>query len=99
MPKSLGGHAVVVGAGMAGLAAAQATSDYFDRVTVLDRDMLPQRPEPRAGTPQARHGHALLGAGQASLAKLFPGFADEIENAGAIKVRSGLDIWVERPGF
>src|SRR3954454_273222 len=99
MPKLPGGHAVVVGAGIAGLAAAQAASGYFDKITVLDRDMLPQGPEPRAGTPQARHGHALLGAGQASLAKLFPGFAKEIESAGAVKARSGFDIWMERPGF
>ncbi|MFL5279885.1 MAG: NAD(P)/FAD-dependent oxidoreductase [Rhodopila sp.] len=99
MPKLPGGHAVVVGAGIAGLAAAQAASGYFDKITVLDRDMLPQGPEPRAGTPQARHGHALLGAGQASLAKLFPDFAKEIESAGAVKARSGFDIWMERPGF
>ncbi|MFL5282349.1 MAG: hypothetical protein ACJ8AW_15520, partial [Rhodopila sp.] len=81
------------------MAAAQVASDFFDKVTVLDRDTLPQGPEPRAGTPQARHGHALLGAGQASLAELFPGFADEIEKAGAVKVRAGRDIWMERPGF
>jgi heterodisulfide reductase subunit A-like polyferredoxin len=30
--------AVVIGAGMAGLAAAKALSDYFDEVTVLERD-------------------------------------------------------------
>ena len=99
MPKSLGKHAVVVGAGIGGLAAAKAISGYFDNITVLDRDALPQKPEPRAGTPQARHGHVLLGAGQASLTELFPGFTEEIENAGAVKARAGLDIWWERPGY
>ena len=33
-----GDHALVIGAGMAGLLAARVLSDAFSRVTVLERD-------------------------------------------------------------
>ncbi|HEY4042482.1 MAG TPA: hypothetical protein VGM32_11650 [Rhodopila sp.] len=99
MPTSIGKHAAVIGAGMGGLAAAKALAGHFDQVTILDRDALPARPEPRPGTPQSRHGHALLAGGQAALEQLFPDFTTEIERAGALRVRTGLDVWWERPGF
>src|SRR6202042_956931 len=56
-------QAVVVGAGMAGLAAAKAIEPHFEKVTVFDRDSLPDAPAPRSGTPQSRHTHALLAGG------------------------------------
>jgi glycine/D-amino acid oxidase-like deaminating enzyme len=34
-------HAVVIGAGIAGLTAAAALAGHFERVTVLERDALP----------------------------------------------------------
>lgn len=37
----VGEHAIVIGASMAGLLAARVLSDSYDRVTVLDRDTLP----------------------------------------------------------
>lgn len=45
-------HAVVIGAGIAGLAAARALSETFDQVTVVERDHLPATPVPRPGVPQ-----------------------------------------------
>src|SRR5262245_10234977 len=92
-------HAIVIGAGMGGLAAAKALSQRFESVTILDRDALPNRPVPRQGTPQARHAHALLAGGQKALAELFPAFEHDIESVGAVKVRVGLDIMAERPGY
>jgi hypothetical protein len=56
----IGKQAVVIGAGMGGLAAAGALSDCFEQVFVLERDTLPSEPAYRVGTPQARHVHALL---------------------------------------
>jgi glycine/D-amino acid oxidase-like deaminating enzyme len=37
----IGKQAVVIGAGMGGLAAAGALADRFDQVVVLERDTLP----------------------------------------------------------
>jgi len=79
----LGEHAVVLGASMGGLLAARVLADSYDRVTVVERDVLPYDAVHRRGVPQGRHVHALLGRGSAVLAELFPGFCDELLRAGA----------------
>lgn len=94
----IGNAAIVVGAGIAGLCAARALADHFERVTVLERDRLPSSAQSRPGVPQGRHAHALAIGGQLALAQLFPGFDDDLAFAGAVPVRSGLDVRVERPG-
>jgi 2-polyprenyl-6-methoxyphenol hydroxylase-like FAD-dependent oxidoreductase len=95
----IGRQAVVIGAGMGGLTAAGALADSFDQVVVLERDTLPSEPTYRAGTPQARHVHALLLSGQRALSELFPGFEQDLARAGAVPLRVGLDVRVERPGY
>ena len=95
----IGKQAVVIGAGMGGLTAAGALADRFDQVVVLERDTLPSEPIYRAGTPQARHVHALLLSGQRALSELFPGFEQDLARAGAVPVRAGLDVRLERPGY
>lgn len=95
----IGKQAVVIGAGMGGLTAAGALADRFDQVVVLERDTLPSEPTYRAGTPQARHVHALLLSGQRALSELFPGFEQDLARAGAVPLRVGLDVRVERPGY
>ena len=59
----IGDHAVVLGASMAGLLAARALSDFFETVTVVERDALPDNPASRRGVPQGRHPHGLLTRG------------------------------------
>ena len=95
----IGKHAVVIGAGMGGLTAAAAAAAHFDRVTILERDALPAAPAQRPGTPQARHLHVLLAGGLQALGELFPGFEEDLQRAGAVKLRGGLDVRWERPGF
>ncbi len=99
MPKSFGNHAVVLGAGMAGLAAARVLSHHFSKVTIVERDLLPGEPAPRSGTPQAPHAHALLAGGMQALQSLFPDFEHDLESAGAVRLRAGQGIRLERPGF
>jgi 2-polyprenyl-6-methoxyphenol hydroxylase-like FAD-dependent oxidoreductase len=79
----LGEHAVVLGASMGGLFAARVLADFYDRVTIVERDVLPDEPANRRGVPQGRHVHALLGRGSQVLAELFPGFLNELDEAGA----------------
>ncbi|BBY08999.1 FAD-dependent oxidoreductase [Mycobacterium noviomagense] len=79
----VGDRAVVLGASMAGLLAARALSDFFETVTVVERDMLPDQPTNRRGVPQGRHLHALLAGGARALEKLFPGILDELVLDGA----------------
>ena len=41
MHRPIGSQALVVGAGLGGLAAARGVADYCDRVIVTERDALP----------------------------------------------------------
>ncbi|MGH7931754.1 MAG: FAD-dependent oxidoreductase, partial [Candidatus Binataceae bacterium] len=66
-------HALVIGGSFAGLAAGRVLSEFFDRVTVLDRDTFPDDAQDRAGVPQARHVHGLLVRGLEEYERLFPG--------------------------
>src|SRR5215213_5281246 len=82
--QPIGDHAVVLGASMAGLAAARVLADAYERVTVLERDALPAAAAHRKGVPQSRHAHALLAGGRAALEELFPGLTDELVAHGAL---------------
>ncbi|MGS2642854.1 FAD-dependent oxidoreductase [Streptosporangium sp. LJ11] len=88
----LGGHAVVVGASVGGLTAAQVLSSKFEQVTVVDRDSLPATAEDRRGVPQSPHAHALLIRGRMALEQLFPGLFDELVGGGAVPFDPGDDL-------
>jgi flavin-dependent dehydrogenase len=87
----LGSRAVVMGASMAGLLAARVLADAFDDVVVVDRDPLPEGPEPRRGVPQGRHVHALLGRGREALDELLPGLSRDLVARGALRFDPGAD--------
>ncbi|MEZ0075898.1 FAD-dependent oxidoreductase [Planotetraspora sp. GP83] len=77
------GRAVVLGASMAGLLTARVLSEFYDQVTVVDRDQMPPGIGHRRGVPQGHHVHALLARGAQVLDELFPGLTSEVINAGA----------------
>jgi 2-polyprenyl-6-methoxyphenol hydroxylase-like FAD-dependent oxidoreductase len=79
----IGNHAVVLGASMAGLLAARSLADFFDTVTVVERDPLPDTGTARRGVPQGRHLHALLARGAQAIEEMFPGVLDELVLDGA----------------
>jgi 2-polyprenyl-6-methoxyphenol hydroxylase-like FAD-dependent oxidoreductase len=99
MSELIGDTAVVIGAGMGGLTAAAALSDFFSRVTILDRDELPAHPAHRPSIAQGKHLHSLLGGGLRALEQLFPRFNDDLSSHGAVRCQAGLDIRYDRPGF
>jgi 2-polyprenyl-6-methoxyphenol hydroxylase-like FAD-dependent oxidoreductase len=84
---TIGDHAVVLGASMAGLLAARSLADFFDTVTVIERDplpdTLPNAGAARRGVPQGRHLHGLLARGAQVIEELFPGILDELVLDGA----------------
>ncbi|WKG00913.1 NAD(P)/FAD-dependent oxidoreductase [Mycolicibacterium sp. HK-90] len=88
---TIGEHAVVLGASMGGLLAGRVLSDYFDNVTLVERDVLPDSPAQRRGVPQGRHAHGLLSGGLQALARLFPGLPEELAADGAT-VLAGTDL-------
>ena len=85
--QKIGDHAVVLGASMAGLLAARVLSDAYQRVTVVERDALPNKPENRRGVPQGRHAHVLVPRGTQILDQLFPGLLDDLVAGGAPVIR------------
>lgn len=93
-------HAVVIGASMAGLLASRVLSDYFQRVTLIDRDDLPEQVENRQGVPQGRHLHTLLVRGEQIISNLFPGIDTELVQAGATKLDMPGDVlWFQEGGY
>jgi 2-polyprenyl-6-methoxyphenol hydroxylase-like FAD-dependent oxidoreductase len=77
-----GKHAVVIGASIAGLCAARVLSDFYDRVTVYERDELPTEAANRAAVPQGRHVHLLMARGAEEFESHFPGLLDDMVAAG-----------------
>ncbi|MFZ0832262.1 MAG: oxidoreductase [Mycobacterium sp.] len=89
--KRRGKHAVVIGASIAGCCAGRVLSDYYDRVTLFDRDDLPGQPANRSAVPQGRHVHILMSRGAQEFGALFPGLLDDM-------VAAGVPILEDQPG-
>ncbi|MGW5847180.1 NAD(P)/FAD-dependent oxidoreductase [Streptomyces sp. NPDC055254] len=89
-------HAVVLGAGLAGLLAARVLAERFERVTVVERDELPEDgPAFRPGVPQSRHVHVLWSRGVELLEELLPGITDGLRAGGAALLDSPRDfLWL-----
>jgi 2-polyprenyl-6-methoxyphenol hydroxylase-like FAD-dependent oxidoreductase len=83
-------HAVVIGASVAGLCAARVLSDFYDRVTLFERDQLPSTPTNRAAVPQGRHLHLLMARGALEFEALFPGLLEDM-------VAGGVPMLANRP--
>lgn len=82
--KRFGDHAIVIGGSMAGLMATRVLSDYFTRVTMIERDKFNDAPEARKGQPQARHLHGLLAAGLDTMTHYFPDLKAGLIAEGAL---------------
>lgn len=85
-------HAIVIGAGIAGLAAAAAVAPSFDSVVIVDKDALPDGPRPRKGVAQDLQVHILLRGGELWLEMLMPGARAALLAAGAVEVRQTADV-------
>lgn len=91
MSTVIGDRAVVLGGSIAGLLAARVLSQAFDRVTIVERDALPDADtngaspnvKHRKGVPQGQHIHGLMPRGLSALDELFPGFGAELQARGA----------------
>src|ERR1700735_2790322 len=96
-------HVVGIGGGIGGMGVARVLSDHFERVTLIERDELPEGAAHRKGVPQSRHPHALLDRGRRELSALFPGFEDSMRERGGLALDAALkppvlnpDGWAKR---
>ncbi len=90
-------HVVVIGGGIGGMCAARVLSDYFERVTLIERDELPEGAAHRKGVPQSRHPHGLLDRGRRELSALFPGLDDSLRERGGLDMDAGLELATLNP--
>jgi 2-polyprenyl-6-methoxyphenol hydroxylase-like FAD-dependent oxidoreductase len=91
---------VVIGGSVAGLTAARALSESFDRVTIVERDVLPDGPELRPGVPQGRQLHVLLPVGAEAMDEFFPGLTQELADLGCPTFDEVLDTpWFGAQGW
>ncbi|MGB9931067.1 FAD-dependent oxidoreductase [Haloarcula amylolytica] len=98
--SEFGDHAVVIGGSVAGLLAARVLTDGFERVTIIERDPLPEDPTARRGVPQGRHVHVLETAGRQTFEDLFPGYGEELLSAGGLIIDLMSDFYhYERGDF
>jgi hypothetical protein len=95
----VGKRAIVIGAGVSGLAAARAVADHFEEVVVLERDELRSEATTRPGVPQGTQAHGLLGGAMKGLRELFPGFDQDLVEVVAVQLNPGFEILQEFPGF
>jgi 2-polyprenyl-6-methoxyphenol hydroxylase-like FAD-dependent oxidoreductase len=76
-------RAIVIGGGIGGLLTAKVLSEYYGEVLIVEKDVLPDRPENRSGTPQDLQPHRLTPRGSMILNRLFPGINDTLLAQGA----------------
>ncbi len=93
----LGEHAVVIGAGMAGLAAARVLADRFEKVTIVDGDTFADQPVNRRAVPQGFHSHVLMANGRLIFERLFPGLDAQLDAAGVPLVDWANDCLIYSP--
>lgn len=99
MTTGMRNHAIVVGAGIGGIAFAEVLSRHFKKVTVLERDDLPNGPSERRFVPQGAHINGILVRGREALRQLFPEWESKALSAGAVLADFGTDLkWITRNG-
>src|SRR5688572_20081506 len=92
-------HVLVIGASLSGLFATAAASAAGARVTVLERDTLPEAPTTRKGVPQGGQAHALLHRGLLAAERMLPGLRDELLRHGAVALNTGAIPWLTEHGW
>lgn len=92
VPHPSRSHAIIIGASIGGLCAAEALASSFERVTLVERDKLPQGAELRRGVPQGCQPHAIQMRGRKELELLFPGLMGELKAGGAFEFDPSLEV-------
>jgi len=95
--KRVGHQALVIGGSIAGLLAARVLADYFDTVTIVDRDVFPLTPDHRKGVPQSHHAHGLLATAYPILMRLFPDLMKDLRADGATVSKAKTPLAIVSP--
>src|ERR1700754_2186482 len=90
-------RAVVIGAGIGGLTAAQALAGKFEEVLILEENVSSNAALYRTGVPQGKHPHFLLAGGLEALNLLFDDITASLLDAGAVESDMG-NVSYDFPG-
>jgi 2-polyprenyl-6-methoxyphenol hydroxylase-like FAD-dependent oxidoreductase len=90
--EKISGHALVMGAGMAGLINARILADHFEKVTIFENETLPDGPISRKHIPQGHHIHVILGRGKDFIEQCFPGIMNEIGLSGGRIIDASANV-------
>ncbi|MEV8022134.1 FAD-dependent monooxygenase [Streptomyces sp. NPDC086554] len=87
-------HAIVLGAGIAGLCAAGVLAKHFEQVTLVERDLVSPLVDgqSRRGVPQGMHVSLLTMRAMQQLEELFPGLLEECLADGAQAAEAGTQV-------
>lgn len=77
------GQLVIIGGSIGGSSLAGAVAPWFDRVVIIERDILEDHPAKRKGAPHAYHFHTLTPLGLRVLEDIFPQLTKEMRELGA----------------
>ncbi|MFN8527349.1 MAG: FAD-binding monooxygenase [Anaerolineae bacterium] len=77
-------HAIVLGGSLGGLFAAVVLAKHYQRVTIIERDLVHDEPESRKGQPQNQHLHGMLEPVLRFIQARMPGVEQALIDGGAI---------------
>jgi 2-polyprenyl-6-methoxyphenol hydroxylase-like FAD-dependent oxidoreductase len=77
-------HAIIIGGSLGGLLTARVLSNYFEHITIVERDAVPDHPEARKGQSHTRHLHGLLATGLEIMTRYFPDLPQALLDGGAV---------------
>ncbi|OXM83451.1 FAD dependent oxidoreductase [Paenibacillus rigui] len=79
----LGGKAIIIGGSVAGLMTAKVLSAFYREILIVEKDVLPDQPVNRTGTPHGFHPHRFTNRGKMITERLFPGYEQDLLALGA----------------
>lgn len=85
-------RAIVIGGSIAGLLTARILSEHVNEIVVLEKDLLPDEPAPRRGTPQSAQLHSIHHKGADILQELFPDLVWDFEHCGVMPCDLGNEM-------
>jgi 2-polyprenyl-6-methoxyphenol hydroxylase-like FAD-dependent oxidoreductase len=80
-----GQKAIVIGGSVAGMLAARALADFYEKIIVIEKDEKSDSYSTRKGVPQGAQGHVLLKSGEEIIEGMFPGILDEMRQNGSVE--------------
>ncbi len=82
-------NAIILGGGISGLLVSKVLSQKYEKVFIIEKDKLEDRPQVRQGQSHVGQFHVLLLKGLRVLEHYFQGITKELEDRGAVKLDLG----------